>query len=102
MPVCAFQAPVAAGGTAVSVNGVSGGLLVALSGSANGSVACDYVLLTNAEYDQISHAVLVSAAPSPIDPAVASGYFGFGCSMVIGCYLIAHKVGLLLNFVRRG
>lgn len=102
MPVCAFQAVVSAGGSAASVNGVSGGLVLALSGSANNSTACEYVLLTNAEYDQISHSVLVSAAPSPIDPAVASGYFGFGCSMVIGCYLVAHKVGVLLSFVRRG
>jgi hypothetical protein len=55
MPVCAFE---------TAATGVSGGLVLAKSGTQNNSTACDYVLLTSAEYDQIYHAVLVSPTGS--------------------------------------
>jgi hypothetical protein len=62
MPVCAFEAAIT--GPAPKINGVSGGLVLAKSGTQNNSTACDYVLLTSAEYDQIYHAVLVAPTGS--------------------------------------
>jgi len=59
MPVCAFDASLVA--PAQTVNG-SVGVILAKSGVQNGTSACDYVLLTPAEYEQVFSAVL--AAPS--------------------------------------
>lgn len=61
MPVCAFEAALTS--PAPLVNGTAG-LVLAKSGAQNNSTACDYVLLTSAEYEQVMHAVLVSPSGS--------------------------------------
>jgi len=67
MPVCAFEAAIT--GPAPKINGVSGGLVLAKSGTQNNSTACDFVLLTSAEYDQIFHALSAGTSPTPNYPA---------------------------------
>lgn len=103
MPVCAFEAPVAAGAVAVNVNGSTSSLVLARSGTANGSTACDFVLLTNAEYDQIFHAVLVAppAPPVPLDPVQVGAFFSFGLATVVACWYASHCVGAVVGFLRR-
>jgi len=61
MPVCAFDATLSA--PAPLVTGSAASVLVK-SGALNSSTACDYVLLTPAEYEQILHAVLASPSGS--------------------------------------
>lgn len=58
MPVCAFDATLSA--PAPLVTGSAASVLVK-SGALNSSTACDYVLLTPAEYEQVFHAVQASS-----------------------------------------
>lgn len=63
MPVCAFDAVVVSStNQPTRVNNVQGATVIARSGADHNTFACDYVLLTTAEYNQIYNAVL--AAPT--------------------------------------
>jgi hypothetical protein len=103
MPICAFEAPLTTPN--VKVNGVTGGLVLAKSGTQNNSTACDFVLLTNAEYDQIYHSVLAgtSVTPTPqnwlelgnmsvADAQSTSVYIGLLWAMVWGFKQIARSL----------
>jgi hypothetical protein len=101
MPVCVFEAQLT--GPAVKVNGVAG-LVLAKSGTLNNSTACDFVMLTNAEYDQIYHAVLVASPPpaAEFDYAYGAAVWGLAFTTVVGLYLGSHVIGVVLGFIRRG
>jgi hypothetical protein len=101
MPVCVFEAQLT--GPAVRVNGVAG-LVLAKSGTLNNSAACDFVMLTNAEYDQIYHAVLVGSpgVPQPFDPVQGGSFFFFGFGVVVFAYLLGFVVAAVRKPIRQG
>jgi hypothetical protein len=89
MPICVFEAPLTTPN--VKVNGVTGGLVLAKSGTQNNSTACDFVLLTPVEYDQIYHSVLAGTSATPTYPA----WNELGSLSISDAQVISAYVGLL-------
>lgn len=95
MPICVFEAAIT--DPKSKVNGIDG-LVLAKSGTQNNSTACDFVMLTNAEYDQIYHTVLTanpSADAAAFDYAYAGALWAMGFTFVVGLYLFSKSAGKL-------
>ncbi|PTT89363.1 hypothetical protein DBR42_07935 [Pelomonas sp. HMWF004] len=58
------------------------------------------LLLTPAEFDQLTAAQLVEAGSSLPPTSDLATVWGAGFSLVVGCYLIGWAVGAVVNFVK--
>lgn len=105
MPVCAFEAVVVTStNQPTRVNNVQGATVLAKSDVAHYSTSCEFVLLTNAEYDQISHAVLVGPTvpvAEPFDYSTAGAIWSMAFTFVLGLYLVSKSAGTILSMIRK-
>ena len=60
---------------------------------------CNYVVLSDLEMLQLQQVLAVQS--QPLDTAELGAIWFFSFSVVIGLWLFSHKIGLILNLVKR-